>query len=152
MKQSGKCLAQTPKLFGHAPKPCKTTAKPHPNCLAQTPKLFGFVSKLFGPTPKLFGLLWPNIAKLFGKQSQKYMPDHSGRRGRRGAPAGSHRGSRGVPSRAEQIPGSAKYVGVRQRLAGIVSFAFHCTVFEIAILQSMVCFSFPTLCICPLTS
>jgi len=45
--------------------------------LAQTPKLFGFVSKLFGPTPKLFGSLWPNIAKLFGKQSQKYMPDHS---------------------------------------------------------------------------
>ena len=77
MEQSGKCLAQTPKLFGHAPKPCQTTAKPHPNCLAQTPKLFGFVSKLFGPTSKLFGLLWPNIAKLFGRQSQKYMPDHS---------------------------------------------------------------------------
>jgi len=78
LEQSGKCLAQTPKLFGHAPKPCQTTAKPHPNCLAQTPKLFGFVSKLFGPTSKLFGLLWPNIAKLFGRQSQKYMPDHSG--------------------------------------------------------------------------
>ena len=45
--------------------------------------------------------------------------EHGTRWGRRGAPTGSHRGSRGVVPNAEQIPGSAKYIGVQQHFTGI---------------------------------